>query len=581
MKRIPATALAIVLTVTLAACSSTSAPTTATPSVKATTSNEPEQPTPTVKMWSYPTDTFSYVVTDSNGYQTEYTLSIGSWLKSADTDEVTRAWHSVGGKSDLPPVYNGIHSSGYGWSQETEFDWEHGIVAVGNAKIENITPNFERHDWEASISLRQLYDGKSPGSNIPVIISTAVQGAEYSNASRTSYMGGSSSTVGISLSGNKSGSVPFVIGIGGVFTPKFPDGDPCIDKVSFSMNTENFKIAKSWEEIEPISLLELPADGTSVGYRSFGFAIKPIYILNNKFYADGNVAGLGGVSNLEFDGSQELHSGLFQRTDTGYGGHVQIRGGDATATFSETNLYQTLCGKIAVSRESVNCSGVTTVKIYADDKLVYENSEIKADTPPIYFEVDINRAHRITVETGYVGEDTDAPAIALVDAMLYPQGYDIPAVDMELWSNYEPEPPTDEPVVEVTSDGYSAESAFTFVFVDGVIAVRIDALSEDLYETYKDVIGTDLDVTLLTRNQPGADAEAKAQSSVKRFADIHGVDFATANVSNAVWLRVDGEDYNKKSDVLILGDNAEPGQWVLFIDEERRLLNGKIVRVAG
>ncbi len=52
----------------------------------------------------YPLNTYTYTLTDNDGYEIEYTLKIGSWIKASDADTLTSAWGSVGGKGSAPNV---------------------------------------------------------------------------------------------------------------------------------------------------------------------------------------------------------------------------------------------------------------------------------------------------------------------------------------------------------------------------------------------------------------------------------------------------------------------------------------------
>jgi len=217
---------------------------------------------PTPLAFSYPLQTFVFTETSSMGYTTEFTLNIGGWIRAIDTEAVASAWRSVGGRNELPPVYNGVVCVVSG--NTGGFEPRYAVLAVGNLSIANITEGWDRENWSTNIRLEPRVGGRDY-----VLAREGIGGVHiaygrefwydsFSNnwaAQRMGLTGGGD----IILHGNRWDNMPIVIGASNVFTPAHPDGNPRLDEFTFTFGTggDTFRIPKTWGLSAPIPHMEL------------------------------------------------------------------------------------------------------------------------------------------------------------------------------------------------------------------------------------------------------------------------------------------------------------------------------------
>lgn len=189
-------------------------------------------------------DTHIITATDGNGNKVKVTMKIGKWIKSAEKDLIEAAWKNVGGTGSMPLVAK-IYSDDTGYNN-LYFNAANAAFVFGTVEIENITPDFPASNFNSPGGV----DVCLWGSEISGKITAA--GCQYSGTTKCKikpfYF------IEASMSSNKWGPVPYVIGIDNVFTPKFPEGDPLLDKHLFQIEVNRaitsgdtkFKTSKSW-----------------------------------------------------------------------------------------------------------------------------------------------------------------------------------------------------------------------------------------------------------------------------------------------------------------------------------------------
>ncbi|WP_373481758.1 hypothetical protein [Acetobacterium sp.] len=191
-----------------------------------------------------PNSTYSIIATDDNGNKEKITVRIGQWLKGSETEMLDKAWQNVGGESTMPltGAYEGDEFKNGG-----TFHPKEAAYVFGSVTIENLTPDF---------SPENFCRGSSGVSLIPEIgTGSVVQGREYTSGTSCDIVGGFNYVVNAKMTSNNWGPVPFVIGVENVFSPNYPDGNPQINEVEFSLNgsisthtqgDEKFIVKKSW-----------------------------------------------------------------------------------------------------------------------------------------------------------------------------------------------------------------------------------------------------------------------------------------------------------------------------------------------
>ncbi|MFT9116328.1 MAG: zinc ribbon domain-containing protein [Sporolactobacillus sp.] len=190
--------------------------------------------------------TSSITVTDSDGNKEKITVAIGKWLKGSDSDLLNAAWKAVGGTGSMP--LTGSYGGDSVWVGGT-FHPQEAVYVFGTVKIENMTPSFSAANFASGQSWVYLNPQNYEGSG------DVVQGRQYSSGASCDRVSGSNPLIKAQMNGNVWGPTPFVIGIENVFTPKYPNGDPTLDNIYFSLsgtpltNTEGdtkLQITKSW-----------------------------------------------------------------------------------------------------------------------------------------------------------------------------------------------------------------------------------------------------------------------------------------------------------------------------------------------
>lgn len=175
-------------------------------------------------------ETHSITVTDGNGNSQRITVSIGSWVKGSDPALLDEAWAIVGGQGAMP-ITDG---SGFTASD--------GAFVFGTVSIENLTPDFPAANFSNGNSWVYLsplirFDGFFTNWHGPEFegLGTTMQARHYSSGAESDAVSGSNPLIRAAMDGNRWGAAPFVIGLDTVFTPKYPEGNPKLDEIVFSL----------------------------------------------------------------------------------------------------------------------------------------------------------------------------------------------------------------------------------------------------------------------------------------------------------------------------------------------------------
>ena len=215
------------------------------PSIAEMQAQEPEstltpEPEPTVDLSR---DTYSYVIEDNNGYKTEFTITISSWIKGTETDILNKAWNDVGGDGSMP--LTGSYSDGP-YSGTLRFNKETAVYVVGTLTVRDVTEGFANSGAPSYLVYLNLQMGSSKTNRDSWTLGGIAQSRQYSSGTSSDRANGNP-LARPKMTSSKWGPVPFVIGIQDVFSPKFPDGNPALDDVYFYFGSaELFQVAKTW-----------------------------------------------------------------------------------------------------------------------------------------------------------------------------------------------------------------------------------------------------------------------------------------------------------------------------------------------
>jgi hypothetical protein len=199
---------------------------------------------------SYPTNSHTTILEDSNGYKIEVTVNIGSWVKGADSDVVENSWRSVGGDGAMP-IGSGEYKEGQSGGMH-KFNPDTSAYIFGNLTIRNASPEYPISNYGNGYCFVTLNFVTYPRGNFPSATSMTapVTGVQYSNKTNTNW-GNNSVEFTPTLSSNNVGPIPFAIGIENVFSPKTPDGNPLLEELFFQPGNgfpvgEPFQVENTW-----------------------------------------------------------------------------------------------------------------------------------------------------------------------------------------------------------------------------------------------------------------------------------------------------------------------------------------------
>ncbi|MCQ2752320.1 MAG: hypothetical protein MJ189_04415, partial [Coriobacteriales bacterium] len=191
------------------------------------------------------------VITDKSGYEIEYTLKTTAWIKSSDTDRISKAWKKAGTNYD-PPTISQIKSH----LSAKNIDEDSGVVLVGSVKFTNKTSNYNISS--SNKKNPKLYFTTSHGSGdidktskksrtfeaVTVSGYTNSSGADYKYNqvplfATTAHSGGPGFTpILAEMTSNTWGECAFIIFVPEVFSPNYPNGDPLI--INLELNAYGF-----------------------------------------------------------------------------------------------------------------------------------------------------------------------------------------------------------------------------------------------------------------------------------------------------------------------------------------------------
>lgn len=184
-----------------------------------------------------PKDTYSIIATDDKGNKEKITIKIGKWIKGSDTDLLNKSWNKVGGKGtmSLPSTIAGFN-----------FHPRTAAFVFGNVSVENMTPDFDANSFNYGNSW-VLLTLDVISSDLPAV----VQGRQYTSGTKWDIVGPLAAP---EMDSNSWGPVPFVIGVEGVFSPNFPNGNPKLDSAHFALSSscpslegpKIFQVGKTW-----------------------------------------------------------------------------------------------------------------------------------------------------------------------------------------------------------------------------------------------------------------------------------------------------------------------------------------------
>jgi len=206
-----------------------------------------------------PKDIHIIYATDSNGNKEKITLCIGKWIKGSEIDTIEKAWSIVGGTGSMP-LTGKFSRSDAGWTEGT-FTQNDAAYVFGTISIENMTPDFDAKNFgngnsKYCIKL-SIQEEKSVFSNgwedADNYLSYVVGAVQYKNDT-VCQLANYGYLISANMESNNWGPVPIVIGVDTVFSPKYPNGDPWLDKVYFRFggaclkleDYSDFQIGRSW-----------------------------------------------------------------------------------------------------------------------------------------------------------------------------------------------------------------------------------------------------------------------------------------------------------------------------------------------
>ncbi|MET4160030.1 hypothetical protein [Agromyces sp. PvR057] len=196
--------------------------------------------------------TYSIEAVDGNGNAERITLAIGSWVRGDDSALLDEAWASVGGLGTMPLL-----------AGTDGFTAADGAFAFGTVSIENTTPDFPAENFangNAWVYLTPLieFDGFFTDWHDPSFegLGATMQARQYTSGASTDAVSGLNPLIRADMStSDRWGPVPIVIGLDTVFSPNFPEGNPKLDAIHFTLRPAalldatgdtSFQIGRSW-----------------------------------------------------------------------------------------------------------------------------------------------------------------------------------------------------------------------------------------------------------------------------------------------------------------------------------------------
>jgi len=196
------------------------------------------------------------VLEDANGYKANVTLSCTDWIKGSDTASVQASWHGVGG-SGAVPIQNG------NWYQNFYVtDTSLGAFLFCTVRMTNGSPGYPFSQWGAPSAGFRIgsYPNYPSGSPQAAQCQADMAGAQsYDGTASLSYVNYSSPKMDVnpnvafgiqpSITGDQWGPVGAMIYVDGVFSPKNPNGDPCVTSIILDFNGDDattMAIGRSW-----------------------------------------------------------------------------------------------------------------------------------------------------------------------------------------------------------------------------------------------------------------------------------------------------------------------------------------------
>lgn len=179
---------------------------------------------------------FSYTITDRDGYTYEISYEVSPWILLSNEEVINAAWAEVGGNNKLP----GFDGWGLKWDGSVYFRpndipkggsrefWTYPMsdmyYCMGKVSVRNTTDG-----WDISESNKRSFDavlGWKSGSTIPEIEHISIGAYTIGKTFYSSATKEQANCVLISpsMTSNKWGPVSFVLMAPENFSPKYPDG---------------------------------------------------------------------------------------------------------------------------------------------------------------------------------------------------------------------------------------------------------------------------------------------------------------------------------------------------------------------
>lgn len=272
MKKSLALLVTLALALSLAACSGrTDAPAVPVPSTAPETT-VPESSSVPVPEMDYPLNTYTYTLTNNDGYEIEYTLRIGSWIKASDADTLTSAWESVGGKGSAPNV----DSFNLG-DKFNPFRNDRSVIVYGMLSLRNLTEGFDitpdsplRTTVKIATENRLFNDFVNLGTWSVIL--------DYSNERKVYGYDYEPSLQAVDFwvhMNEKTWEVPIAMAMANVFNPNNPDGNPLLSELEFSFWSERFYVEPLWASTQADSNQD--AAPSQVANIRVGIGVEPNY----------------------------------------------------------------------------------------------------------------------------------------------------------------------------------------------------------------------------------------------------------------------------------------------------------------
>ncbi len=338
----------------------------------------------------WPGKTFTWEFTDSDGYVIEIKMRFGSWIKASDTENLQLAWQKVGGKGDAPDISSFIQNN-------YKFRADHAVMTFATLEYTNKTKGYdfsEQYPYECS-ALACLPELPRNGKL------ERWQGYLYfSNGCKQMNTGNSSYPTAL-MKKNHWGPITVAFAIANVFGPNYDEmGNPALDDVYFATAGDAIRIPAIWKATTPISLSESDYDlprGFNCAKWDFLWA---------------GLVDAGWAMKAGEDGKEIL----VLRYDAG-AEYNYDRGGNSEMSVNLSYLYTNFQGDIVVASDSKENQGYLTVKVYGDEKLLWQSEKITGTSRDIHFDIDVTDVRKLKIES-VTDENNPGPSVAIINDVI-------------------------------------------------------------------------------------------------------------------------------------------------------------------